>query len=261
VKKQISATPVIAIGLVIVLAVVWFALIAPKQARSGALDEKIAELEVTLATAEREARPATAENPPSVDIDVADVFRLAKAMPDREDMPGMILELDAIALSTGVSFVSIQPGAAVAKGAYYTVPVTLTFEGNYYDLTDFLFRMRSLVSVRDGVLEANGRLYTLDGIAFHESEKGFPQIQAVLTVSAFAFGTPPATGATAAAAAAGTQPGAPAPETTATSTAPTGTTAATTSPTTTTPTPPPTEGPPADPTGDGDPQAAGGGTD
>ena len=53
--------------------------------------------------------------------------------------------------------------------------MTLTFEGNYYDLTDFLFRLRNLVSVRDGVLEANGRLYTLDALDLAEGGDGFPR--------------------------------------------------------------------------------------
>jgi Tfp pilus assembly protein PilO len=254
VKRQISATPVIALALVIVAAVAWFGLIGPKQARSGALDEEIAEIETKLAMAERKTKPAAADEPPTVDIDVADVFRLAKAMPDREDMPGMILELHSIAVSTGVSFLSIQPGAAVSQGAYYTVPVTLTFEGNYYDLTDFLFRMRSLVSVRDGVLQANGRLYTLEGIEFNEGEEGFPQIQAVLTVSAFSFGTAPTRGATASAGAPGTQTG----TTTGTTSTGTSTTATTTTGPTTAPTEA-TQSPPADPAGEGD-QASQGGT-
>lgn len=234
-KKQISATPVIAIALVIVALVGWFMLISPKQARSADLDDQIADLETKLAVVERPAPAA-----PKIEIDVADVFRLAKAMPDRNDLPGQILELNSIALSTGVRFLAIQPGTATSRGAYYALPVTLTFEGNYYDLTDFLFRLRNLVSVRDGVLDASGRLYTLDAIDFAESDGGFPRIKATLTVSAYSYGSAPAT--------AGAPPVA-APAATTTGTTSTGTP---TQPATT------TSGPPADPTGDGNPQAAGG---
>jgi Tfp pilus assembly protein PilO len=241
VKKQISITPVLAIGLVIVAAVVWFALVSPKQAKSGELDAKIEEVEAKLAVAGR-AQPDPAA--PEVEIEAADVFRLAKAMPDRDDMPGMILELNSIALSTGVRFVAIQPSTPVTRGAYHAIPVALTFEGNYYDLTDFLFRMRNLVSVRDGVLAASGRLYTLDAIQFNEGAKGFPNIQAILTISAYAYGAAPTDAAAPAAAPT---------DTTATGTTGTTGTGTTTQPTT-------TEGPPADPTGDGNPQAAAGGT-
>ena len=43
-------------------------------------------------------------------IAVAELFRLAKAMPDRADMPGILLELTRIAEETGIEFESITPG-------------------------------------------------------------------------------------------------------------------------------------------------------
>jgi Tfp pilus assembly protein PilO len=193
VKKQIPLTPVLALGLLIVVAVAWFALIGPKQAHGAKLEDELADLETKIALA---SHPQGDENEPApVQIDVADLFRLAKAMPDREDMPGVLLELDAVSTAAGVRFLSIQPAPAVTYGGYYAVPVTLTFEGNYYDLTDFLFRLRNLVSVRDGVLEANGRFYTLDALDLAEGADGFPSITATLTVSAYSFGTPVAPGA------------------------------------------------------------------
>ena len=189
-KRQVPLTAVLAIGLVIVIAVAWFAVIGPKQARGGALDEQIADYrtKILVATPPKEDPNA---GPPVVEIEVADLFRLSKAMPDRDDMPGMLIELNSIAVSSGVRFLSIQPADAVNHGAYYSIPVTVTFEGNYYDLTDFLFRLRNLVSVRDGELEASGRLYTLDSMQFAEGAEGFPDIEAVLTLSAFSYGVLP----------------------------------------------------------------------
>ena len=72
------------------------------------------------------------------------------------------------------------------------VPINLTFEGNYYDLTDFLFRLRNLVIVRDGELEVGGRLFTLGRSRLQEGSLGFPQITASLTVSAYVVLRPPA---------------------------------------------------------------------
>jgi hypothetical protein len=45
------------------------------------------------------------------------------------------------------------------------------------------------VTVKDGKLYASGRLYTLDALDMHEAKTGFPHIEAVLTVSAYAFGS------------------------------------------------------------------------
>jgi Tfp pilus assembly protein PilO len=236
VKKQVPLTPVLAVALLIVAVAGYFGLISPKQAKSAELDDQIAELETKLQLA---GKPSPAQAP-KVTINVADLFLLAKAMPDREDMPGIILELNSIALSTGVNFISIAPGTPASKGSYIAIPVTLTFEGNYYDLTDFLYRLRNLVAVRDGVLGASGRLYTLDALDMQEAEGGFPKIRATLTVSAYSFGSQPVSPG------AGTAP---------TETTETGTGTTSTGETTTTST---EEGPPADPTGDGNQQATGG---
>ena len=189
-KRQVPLTPVLAIALVIVTAVAWFGVVGPKQSSGAALDAEIADYQSKIKIASRPKNDPTT-GPPVVQIDVADLFRLTKAMPDRDDMPGMLLELNAVAVSSGVRFLSIQPADAVNHGNYYSVPVTVAFEGNYYDLTDFLFRMRNLVSVRDGELEASGRLYTLDSMSFAEGAEGFPQITATLTLSAYSYGVLP----------------------------------------------------------------------
>jgi Tfp pilus assembly protein PilO len=186
VKKQVPLTPVLAVGLAIVLAVAYFTLIRPKAAESSRLDDEVAALQDQAAAAARESAPEAA---PEVRIDVADLFRLAKAMPDNSEMAGIMLELNAIASSAGITFVSIQPAEPVSYTDASALPINLTFHGNYYDLTDFLYRMRNLVTVKDGVLDADGRLYTLDALDLHEApEQKFPMIEAILTLSAYSYG-------------------------------------------------------------------------
>ena len=68
------------------------------------------------------------------------------------------------------------------------MPIQLTFSGSYFDLTSVLYDLRNLVRVRDGELSADGRLFTLDQLDLHESQSGFPEIEALLTVSAYTFG-------------------------------------------------------------------------
>jgi hypothetical protein len=104
-------------------------------------------------------------------------------------MAGIMLELNGMAASAGITFISIQPGEPVSFTDSSALPINLTFHGNYYDLTDFLYRMRNLVTVKDGVLGASGRLYTLDALDLHEApEQKFPMIEAVLTLSAYSYG-------------------------------------------------------------------------
>jgi Tfp pilus assembly protein PilO len=182
VRRQIPLTPVIALAIVIAAVGAYLAMIHPKRSESARLDDEIAALEARLTAAEAQRRPA-----PEIAIDVADLFALAKAMPNEDDMPGVLLELNSLASATGIEFISIAPGQPVSSASGRVLPVTLKFEGSYYDLADFLFRLRNLVSVEDGTLEARGRLYTLDSLDFHEGERGFPDVEALFTVSAYVF--------------------------------------------------------------------------
>ena len=112
--------------------------------------------------------------------------------------------------------------------------IDLTFAGNFYGLSDFLYRLRNLVAVQKGRLIANGRLFAVDKLQFVEGDGGFPAIKALLTVSAFLYGTGPVAGAAPTAPALPTDTTATSTDTTATSTDATSTD---TSSSTTTPTP------------------------
>jgi Tfp pilus assembly protein PilO len=205
VRKQVPVALVMIPALLIVAAVGYFLLLKPKQDESARLDDEIAEFQTKI-----DAALAARHKPKQsgVTIRATDLFRLTKAMPDDDDMAGIILQLNAVAGSAGVEFVSISPGPAVPGSGYSSVPISLTFEGNYYDLTDFLFRLRSLVIVRDGELQAEGRLFSLDTFDLHEGPEGFPQIQAALTVSAFVYAPAPPPAANAPATATTTTEGA-----------------------------------------------------
>jgi Tfp pilus assembly protein PilO len=182
-KKQIPIWPVIGIVILIVAAVAYMIVIRPKRAEAGSLDEQIAEMQMKVTAAQLAARPQHAAA-----IKVADVFEVSKAMPDTNDMPGIILDLNSVAEATGIRFVSIQPSAPTPKTGYSAIEISLNFEGNYFDLTDFLFRLRNLVTVRDGRLSSSGRLFTLDTLSMKEGKAGFPSISAGLTVSAYVYG-------------------------------------------------------------------------
>jgi Tfp pilus assembly protein PilO len=184
-KKQVPIWPVIGVAILIMAAVAYMVMIRPKRAEASHLDEQIAEMQTKVSAAQLASRPQKDDSA----IKVADVFEVSKAMPDTDDMPGIILDLNSVAEATGIKFVSIQPSAPTPKTGYSAIGITLTFEGNYFDLTDFLFRLRNLVTVRDGRLSSSGRLFTLDTLSMKEGKDGFPDINAGLTVSAYTYGT------------------------------------------------------------------------
>jgi hypothetical protein len=187
-KFSPAATAGIGIGFTLVIAAIgWFLLVSPQRSRSSELDEKIAAVEQQIAAA-RAAQMQAADVTP---IRSADLFRLTKAMPSDNDIPGVLLELSRIASETGIVFEQIVPQATLAAGEMRAQPIDLTFEGNFYSLSDFLYRVRNLVSVQRGRLVANGRLFSAEKLQFSEAPSGFPNIRASLTLSAFLYGSGP----------------------------------------------------------------------
>ena len=182
----------VVVGVVLVYALAgWFLLVSPKRSEASKLASEIEAAQGQLVQARAAVRPGVK----APRIEVADIFRLSKAMPAATDMPGILLELARVAEETGIAFDSISPQPLTPMTGYQVLPIQLVFQGNYYELSDFLFRLRTLVGVRDGKLEATGRLFAVDKLEFTESPEKFPNIQAALSVSAFVYGTDPAASA------------------------------------------------------------------
>jgi Tfp pilus assembly protein PilO len=187
-KQRLPLAAVIAlivVGALVVAAAGWFLLVGPKRAEAGRLQHEIDSTQAQVAAYHAASLQAKGRTP----IKVADLFRLAKAMPDRADMSGVLLQLNQIAADTGITFQSIAPQTSVPISGYQAMPIQLTFEGNFYNLADFLFRLRNLVSVQHGQLSATGRLFAIDTLSFSQAQDGFPQIAATLVVDAFVYGT------------------------------------------------------------------------
>jgi type IV pilus assembly protein PilO len=177
-------------GLLLYAVVGWLLLVSPKRAEAAELKQEVDATEAALAV----ARAAAARKDDTQPITVADIFRVSKAMPSVPDMPGILLELSRLAEESGIEFQSIMPQPAVAVGPYQRIPIALTFDGNFYELSDFLFRLRTLVSVRSSELHATGRLFSVSTLSFEEGTARFPELTAALSVDAFVYGTnvPPA---------------------------------------------------------------------
>jgi type IV pilus assembly protein PilO len=185
-RKPLNPTVVIVLvilGVVVVGVIGYFGLISPqgKKLHGIQADQNAAE----AALAAYHQKVSVARSAPK--IQVADIYRLAKAMPNKTDMPDVLLELSQLARDTGIRFDSITPQAAVPIGSYTVLPISVTFNGTFYDLADLLYRLRSLVNVHGGRLDATGRLFTVDSLSFGEGPAKFPNIQATLVIDAFVY--------------------------------------------------------------------------
>ena len=176
----------IVVGFLIAAAGGYFVLLGPQRSHAATLDKQISDTQSSIDS----ARALTLQAKQGAKIRVADIFRLTKAMPDQTDMAGILLELNQVADDSGITFTQITPATvAVALSGYEAIPITVEFEGNFYELSDLLYRLRNLVDVRHGALDSSGRLFAIDSVDFAEANPpGFPQIKAHLVIDAFVYG-------------------------------------------------------------------------
>lgn len=207
-------------GLLLAALVGWFAFIAPQRSKASNLKRQIEDTQMQIQSLQLRPRGSS-----HVRIKVADMFRLSKAIPTELQMPDILLELNRVAGESGITFVSITPHAPIVAVSYQVAPIDVVFRGNYYDLNDFLFRLRNLVEVHKGQLQSTGRLFTVDHLTFGAGQAQFPQVEATLTIDAYVYDG-------------GAVPDASAPGSTSTSASPSTATTTTTTTTNSAPAPP-----------------------
>lgn len=191
----------VAVGLIVggdllLLALGWFMLISPQRATANSIVRATQAAQAQIHQAKLEPivppKPAAVQQPV---IKTANLYALAKAMPTTLDTPNLLLELNQVARESGVTISAISPGQgkpAAGAGGFATVPVTLTVAGNFYTLTDLVYRLRTLVSVRNGALATSGRLYSVNSLSLNPSGSGGgAALTGSLTVDAYIYGGAP----------------------------------------------------------------------
>jgi type IV pilus assembly protein PilO len=183
-NPKVAIGAAVAGGLLLALAG-WMLLVSPARSKSADLATQIQSTQSEITT----RRAAIAAKPKiQVDVRSSDLFRLTKAVPGRPDMPGIVLELNRLAAGTGVTFNAITPSAVVAAQGYNVLPLSVVVNGRFGEVNTFLNRLRKLVTVRKGRLDASGRLFAIDNVAFaEEAEAKFPKVQATITLDAFVY--------------------------------------------------------------------------
>jgi Tfp pilus assembly protein PilO len=107
----------------------------------------------------------------------------------------------------------------VAPAGLATVPLELSFEGNFFNLADFFHHVKRFVSLTNSDVLVSGRLLTVETVRWASDEAIFPHITAEITATIYL--SPKAQGVTAGATPAGPATGTPASGTTPAEGAPT----------------------------------------
>src|SRR5581483_8954431 len=125
---------VIAAALLLVAVLGYFVLISPKRSTAASLKRQTAsvqaEIDKNRSTGFTQALPA---------VRSARVFNVAEAMPTKLDTPDVLLQLDQLALQSGISFDQIQPTGAASTATttatgtpdpFAVEPIQVRFSGS-----------------------------------------------------------------------------------------------------------------------------------
>jgi type IV pilus assembly protein PilO len=112
----------IALVPVLVLVAYWFLLLAPKREEAKTAKDELATAQ-TRVDAARQAVQSAQGAKQNFDASYAQIVRLGKAIPSTVDMPSLLVQLDAAAAGTGITFTKIATGDRVASTTT-TTPAT-----------------------------------------------------------------------------------------------------------------------------------------
>ena len=94
----------------------------------------------------------------------ASALALARAMPERVEMAGVLRQLHRAANRTDVRLDSVTPQAAAAQSGYSAVPMDVVVTGRYFGVQRFLRRLRTQAGVAGPHVHAAGRLFSVDSV-------------------------------------------------------------------------------------------------
>jgi hypothetical protein len=188
-KKTPKGTAIALIigGDLVLLVLGWFLLVSPQRAtaksNAQATQATLVQIEQVKLADTKASEPVV--QPKQPEIRTAYLYKLSKAMPLTTDMPNLLLELNQVVRSTGVQLSSISP--APTDPTTGATLITLSVSGDFYSVTDLLYRLRTLVAVRNGGLEVSGRLFSITSVGLTPSGTG-RILNATVTLDAFTFG-------------------------------------------------------------------------
>lgn len=178
-----AAALLVAVGVVGLALVAYLLVVSPKRSEAAALERDIAEARRQLVVQRRLART---EAQRTAQLTVAQ-GALLRAMPDRLEMPRVVLDLDRLARRTGVRLDSITPQAPVPATGYQIVPIDVIVQGRFDGLRNFLARVRQAARLRGAPRPGAGRLYSVETLEISEGETKFPQLRTTLRINTFTF--------------------------------------------------------------------------
>jgi len=173
-------------GLLLVVLVGWMGFVSPQRSKVDELEAKIADTETQLEVTQ------ALVNGPVLRRSTAELATLRTAIPDDVRMSQLLRQLSRASTDARVRILGVTPAPVSTVGAADLVSMSVSIEGRYFAIREFLRILRSQAEVdEDRQVHASGRLFAIDAIGFAgAATEGSSLIQSTLTINAFAFSRP-----------------------------------------------------------------------
>jgi len=180
-----------AVALLAVVAMAWMFLISPLRADIATANSSIADEQTKLSSAQ--VKLAAAETTRAEgQKNEARLLELAKMVPQASQVPSLLVQIQDLADQSGINFLSVSPGDPTESSGFQIIPLQLTFNGSYFDLSDFAYRVEQLVAgpgrlltVKSIQLELGGTTSATTGKSVHQAAGDSPSLTVSMTLYAF----------------------------------------------------------------------------
>jgi len=229
-KIEMSSTNRLIVAMLVVAALggaFWMMLLSPKREKADELSVQVTALEASLSQHEAEVVEAEAARE-QFPREYRRLVVLGKAVPGDDDVASLLVQVNRLSVGANGTFRDItltasgggetatQPpagtngtpvsatevaasllplGAEIGPAGLAVMPYEVTFDGNFFEIADFIKGLDSLVKTGGAEVKVDGRLVTIDGFSLAaDPQAGFPALQASFSLTTYL--TPPSEGST-----------------------------------------------------------------
>ena len=151
----------IGLGVVVLVTAWYFLIIGPKRDNASSLHNQAVSEDARLQQSKEKLKNIDQERQAAKQTE-SDLLKLNKLIPVDSQVPSLIIELQQSASDAGVDFLNIKPGTFVSGQAGTTiVPLELKFEGSFFDVNDFLYRIENYARMEGNDVNVTGRLISV----------------------------------------------------------------------------------------------------
>jgi len=175
--------------LLVIVLLVWFFVLSPVRNEMTDVKAQLEKTQERMALAQTRLAQAEATRE-EAKRNQARLLELAKMVPETEEIPSLLLQIQDLANQSGISFDSITPGDVV-DSQYLSgriLPLDVEFTGTFFDMSDFVYRVEQLVGGPGRLLAVKSLTMSLAGGAEQAAPGASPALKVKMTLYAFLSG-------------------------------------------------------------------------